>query len=297
MQPENNQNNWQQPPAAPSQAPYAAPSVSEQNMASQPQQPVTPNVVEVPMAPVTASTPIPQTQVYSNSQTTIPDPTVQVGPSPAQPAGPQLAEPIATPVPAQPLETTPTEEPVDPLEVQPQDDSNEPEGDFSEEEPDLSDDTNEDGSVLLRWQGSEYLAHDRGKGWYVIMAVVVLILIALAILVLKSVTFAILVPVMAIALFIYTHRTPELLNYTLSHKGLHINDKLYTYDRFKSFGVMQHGEINSIVLIPRKRFQIGQTVYFPAEVGEQLVDMLAARLPMKEVKPDAIDKLLARLRI
>lgn len=296
MQPENNQNNWQQPPAAPSQAPYATPSVSEQNMASQPQQPVTPNVVEVPAAPVIAPTPI-QAPVYSNNPVMAPSPAVQAGPGPVQPAEPQPVEPVTAPASAKYSETTPTEEPVDPLEVQPQDDSNEPEGDFSEEEPDLSDDTNEDGSVLLRWQGSEYLAHDRGKGWYVIMAVVVLILIALAILVLKSVTFAILVPVMAIALFIYTHRTPELLNYTLSHKGLHINDKLYTYDRFKSFGVMQYGEINSIVLIPRKRFQIGQTVYFPAEVGEQLVDMFAARLPMKEVKPDAIDKLLARLRI
>ena len=33
------------------------------------------------------------------------------------------------------------------------------------------------------------------------------------------------------------------------------------------------------------------------EIGEQLVDMLAERLPMKEVAPDAIDRLLAKLHL
>jgi hypothetical protein len=55
--------------------------------------------------------------------------------------------------------------------------------------------------------------------------------------------------------------------------------------------------MHSAVLVPRKRFQLGQTVYFPTEVGEQLVDMLASRLPMKELEPDALDRLLARLHL
>ncbi|MBC7764177.1 hypothetical protein H7Y29_00515, partial [Microbacteriaceae bacterium] len=54
---------------------------------------------------------------------------------------------------------------------------------------------------------------------------------------------------------------------------------------------------HSVVLVPRKRFQLGQTIYFPEEVGETLVDMLAARLPMKETAPDLIDRILARLHL
>jgi hypothetical protein len=60
---------------------------------------------------------------------------------------------------------------------------------------------------------------------------------------------------------------------------------------------VQHGGHNSIVLVPRKRFQLGQTLYFPDEVGEPLVDMLAARLPMKEAAPDIIDKILTKLHL
>ena len=154
-----------------------------------------------------------------------------------------------------------------------------------------------DDQVLLQWQGTEYIHHDQSKGWYVIMALVVIALMALTILVLKSITFAILIPVMAVALIMYTRRPPAILDYILSRKGLYVNDKLFTFDQFKSFGVLSHGGTHSAVLVPRKRFQIGQTIYFPEEIGEKLVDMLAARLPMKQVEPDAIDKLLARLRL
>lgn len=164
------------------------------------------------------------------------------------------------------------------------------------EQQDTSSDANDD-AALIRWEAPEYTHHERSVGWYVVFGVVTLILAIAAILIIKSITFAILVPVMAVALIVYTQHAPEVLRYTLSRKGLHVNDKLFTYSQFKSFGIVDHNGMHSAVLVPRKRFQLGQTVYFPAEVGEQLVDMLAARLPMKELQPDALDRLLARLHL
>lgn len=155
----------------------------------------------------------------------------------------------------------------------------------------------DDDTALLRWEGSEYIHHSRGALWYVVFAIVAIVAGILAIVVLKSITFAILIPVMAAALLVYVRRAPDVLQYTLSRKGLHVNDKLYTYDQFKSFGVVTHGDTHAAVLVPRKRFQIGQTIYFPEEVGEQLVDMLAQRLPMTDITPDAIDRLLAKLHL
>jgi len=190
--------------------------------------------------------------------------------------------PVAEPTPApmsDPLPETPVEQEVPPVEAQ-----------------DAPEDENDD-TVLIRWEAPEYAHHERGTGWYVIFGVVTLLLVVAAILIIKSITFAILVPVMAVALFVYTQHAPEVLRYTLSRKGLHINDKLFMYNQFKSFGIVDHNGMHSAVLVPRKRFQLGQTVYFPAEVGEQLVDMLAARLPMKELEPDALDRLLARLHL
>ena len=155
----------------------------------------------------------------------------------------------------------------------------------------------DDDAALLRWEGTEYVHSTRSVKWYIIFGVVTVAAVVAAIMLLKSITFAILIPVMVIALLVYVRRAPDTLQYILSRKGIHVNDKLFTFDQFKSFGVLSYNSAHSVVLTPRKRFQIGQTLYFPEEVGEQLVDMLAERLPMKEVAPDAIDRLLAKLHL
>ena len=169
------------------------------------------------------------------------------------------------------------------------------------DQPDATDDMTADDlpddEILVRWQALEYMQHQHEPIWYVGFGVVVLALIAVAIFVFKSPTFAVLVPVMAVALALYVRRPPATIDYIVSRKGIYVNDRLYTFDQFKSFSVVKQETANHVVLIPRKRFQLGQNIYFPTEVGENLVDMLAARLPMKEASPDIVDKLLAKLRL
>ncbi len=162
---------------------------------------------------------------------------------------------------------------------------------------DEADEATEDDQAVVRWQEKEYIHQDRSATWFIVLGIVSVVLMALAYLLMKSLTFTLLIPVMAATLTIYIRRPPAINDYTLSRKGLHINDRLYPYSDFRSFSVVQQTGINSFVLVPRKRFQISQTVYFPEQAGEAIVDMLAARLPMKEVSPDLIDKILTRLRL
>ena len=154
-----------------------------------------------------------------------------------------------------------------------------------------------DDGAVIRWQAVEYLHQDQSPLWFVVMGIIVMVLMAIAYLWMSSITFVILIPVMAVALVVYVKRPPATNNYTLSRKGLHINDQLYPFDTFKSFGVVSRGGNHSVVLTPRKRFQLGHTVYFNEELGEQIVDMFASRLPMKDVSPDMIDTLLSKLRL
>lgn len=149
----------------------------------------------------------------------------------------------------------------------------------------------------VHWQANEYIHHEKSPVWFVIFAVVVVLLIAAAIFLMQSITFAILVPVMAVALLVYSHRPPRVLNYTLSRQGLHINDHLYPFSQFKGFGVIHDGQEYSVMLLPTKRFQPGVSVYFPEESGEAIVDMLGVRLPMQELHLDAVDKIVRKLRI
>lgn len=149
----------------------------------------------------------------------------------------------------------------------------------------------------IRWQGHEHLSHDRNIGWFVAFAAAVIVLMIIAIVVIQSITFAILVPVMAAALIVYIRRPPRLISYTLSSHGLHIDDRLHRFTDFKSFGVLQDGGENSIVLIPVQRFKPSVTLYFPTELGETIVDILGVRLPMRELKLDFVDQIIRKLRL
>lgn len=149
----------------------------------------------------------------------------------------------------------------------------------------------------VRWQAQEYIQHDKSAGWFVLFAVAFIVLMAIAIFLIKSITFDILVPVMAIALFVYVNRPPRVLDYTLSRKGLYVNDHLYPFAEFKGFGVVHDGKEFSVLLLPVKRFKPGVSVYFPEEAGEAIVDMLGARLPMQELHLDVVDRIIRKLRI
>lgn len=150
----------------------------------------------------------------------------------------------------------------------------------------------------VSWTAKEYVELSKGSGWYIIFALVVLGLIAVDIFLLKSITFSVLVVVMAISLIVYARRPPREIQYTLSGKqGLYIGDTLHHLSEFRAFGLIQDGDHHSIMLIPVKRFAPGVSVYFPEEAGEQIVDILGQRLPMETLKLDVIDVIVRKLRL
>jgi len=53
----------------------------------------------------------------------------------------------------------------------------------------------------------------------------------------------------------------------------------------------------SVLLLPVKRFSPGLTIYFSEAEGEVIVDMLGTRLPMQEIKPDALEKLIRIIKL
>ncbi len=149
----------------------------------------------------------------------------------------------------------------------------------------------------IKWQAAEHVEHSRDNMWFLWFGLVVVMLILIAIFLMNSWTFAILIPVMAVALIMYIRRPAIVHSYTVSSKGIYINEKLRPYQEFKSFGVVEDDLDHSIMLIPRRRFQPAVTVYVPEDLGEEIVDALAARLPMVPVRLDMIDRLLHILRI
>lgn len=149
----------------------------------------------------------------------------------------------------------------------------------------------------VRWQAAEYIQRAKSPLWFIVFGIVFLGFMAISIFLIDSITFTILVPVMAASLLVYAYRPPRILEYTLSRQGLHINDHLYPFADFKSFGVIKDDGEYSVMLVPTKRFKPGVSVYFPEEAGEAIVDLLGVRLPMKELHLDLVDRVIRKLRI
>ena len=150
----------------------------------------------------------------------------------------------------------------------------------------------------ITWTAQEYVHIDKGPWWFVLFGLIVLGFIALDVFFLHAWTLSVLVIVMAIAVIIYIRRPPRTLTYALSpQQGLYIGEQLYTFDQFKSFGLIDDSGHHSIMLIPRKRFSPGVSVFFPEEAGERIVDILGSHLPMENLKLDAIDVLVRKLRL
>ena len=150
--------------------------------------------------------------------------------------------------------------------------------------------------TIVNWEAREYIEYKKNAGWYFGFVLVVVAFSALAVF-LQLWTFLVLIIVAAIALLTYTVRPPRLLHYSLSDKGLSEGNNLYTFDQFKSFGVLNENNHYCIILVPKKRFGMRVRVYFPEAEGEQIVDVFGARLPMEPVKLDMLDKLVRFLRI
>ncbi len=150
----------------------------------------------------------------------------------------------------------------------------------------------------ITWTAQEYIHLDRSPLWFVAFIAVVLGLVALSVFVLNAWSFAVLVVVMAVALIVYIRRPPRTLTYALSpNQGLYVGERLYTFDEFKAFGLIQDDGNFSIMLIPRKRFAPGVSVFFPEDAGERIVDILGQRLPMENLKLDIVDVIVRKLRL
>lgn len=144
----------------------------------------------------------------------------------------------------------------------------------------------------ILWQAPEYVHRYKSPVWYGLFVLVVALLVAAAVFLMQSWTFALLIPVMAFALFAYSARPPRMMSYALSEKGLYINDTLHGFAEFKAFGVLHELDHFSLELIPVRRFRPSLSVYFDEASGEQIVDILGTRLPMQDVKPDGFDRIV-----
>ncbi|MBM3210516.1 hypothetical protein FJZ39_04230 [Candidatus Saccharibacteria bacterium] len=156
--------------------------------------------------------------------------------------------------------------------------------------------TNDD--TPLTWEAPEFIFRPRSAMWYVWFTIALVVMLFVAIVLMRSITFSILLVVMAAAVIIYAKRPPAMITYSVSLKeGIFVGNKLYPFENFRSFGVQNDMGYYALVFIPTQRFHPSLTMYFPDAIGEELVDTVGVRLPLQDIHPDVIDRIIRKLHL
>src|SRR6266568_1571705 len=148
----------------------------------------------------------------------------------------------------------------------------------------------------IQWTASEFIAHQKSAGWYLVLAFSAIILAALTYLISHDLSSATVVIVVAIFLAAIAGHKPRELQYSVNPKGFTVGHRSYTYGMFKSFSIVQEGAFSSVLFMPLKRFMPPVTIYYLPEDESKVVEMLGAYLPLAPVRNDLLDKFLERIR-
>jgi hypothetical protein len=203
-------------------------------------------------------------------------------------------------LPAQPtaqIETTlppvASAETPQPTEAVPTPQSAPDEGSF-EEEPALE--TEIENMQPVSWSASEFVAHHKNSGWYLLLILGAVVVAALVYVFTRDWLSTAVVVVAGTVLAAYSSRKPRQLNYAVDGRGVTVGTKFFAYSEFRSFSIVPEGAFASIVFMPLKRFGIQTTIYYDPQDEDRIIDVISPHLPHEEHQADMLDHMMRRIR-
>lgn len=149
---------------------------------------------------------------------------------------------------------------------------------------------------IITWTASEFIEHNKGFGWYALLALATIVLAGLIFLLTRDKMTTTVVIVAGIIFGVYAARKPRTLNYRLDAHGLTIGEKFYDYGQFRSFTVVREGIFSSVDFMPLKRFMPILTIYYEPKDEPKIARLLSERLPTDFRKRDWFEQLMHQIR-
>lgn len=154
-----------------------------------------------------------------------------------------------------------------------------------------------EGAAGVEWSASEFVAHEKGFGWYALLALGTAVVAAGLYLLTRDLISAIVVVVMAVILAIASGHKPRVVTYRLDDAGLTAGKKFYPYSAYKSFSMPDDGgPFTSIVLVPLKRIGFPTGAYLAPDSQQEVLELLSRHLPLERGELSFFDELVAHLR-
>ena len=148
----------------------------------------------------------------------------------------------------------------------------------------------------VTWSASEYIAHPKNTGWFLMLAGASLLLAVIVFIITSDTVSTVVIAVLGIIVGVSAARQPRTLEYQLDIRGIHIGPRFHPYNTFKSFSVVNEGAFSHVSLLPLKRFMPPLAIHYSPEDESRIIDTLADYLPYEEHKRDLVESFSRRVR-
>jgi hypothetical protein len=148
---------------------------------------------------------------------------------------------------------------------------------------------------VVEWTASEFVAHDKGFGWFMLLALFTIAVVGLVYWLTRDIFSVVVVVMMAVILGMAAARKPKVVSYKLDRTGLTAGKRYYPYSEYKSFAMPDDGPFTSVVLVPMKRFSFPASAYLAPDSQAKAVQLLSEHLPLEHGELDSLERLMRRL--
>ncbi len=150
-----------------------------------------------------------------------------------------------------------------------------------------------EGSVS--WSASEFVAHQKSFLWFALVTLATIILAAIVWILTKDKISTGTLFVVGMVLLFYGSKRPRDRRYQIDSKGIHIDERLISYDDLRSFSLNKRGAFSSVVLVPLKRFGLVVNAYYDPRDEQKIISILSSHIPMEKARKDLLDDLMWKI--
>lgn len=140
------------------------------------------------------------------------------------------------------------------------------------------------GKILHSWQAPEFEVYEKSGRWYIIAALFIVVMVVYAIFA-DSPIMAITFILIGIVGYIYSQRNPNVVNFTITSKGILANKEMYLYENIFSFWIFYEPNHTKVISLHTKASML-PFVHIPLgnEDPVKLRELLMRDIP--EIKQD-----------
>lgn len=150
----------------------------------------------------------------------------------------------------------------------------------------------------IQWQGYEHQHIERGADWFWALGIITISTASIAF-VFGNVLFGILLLVAGGTIGLLATKPPHIATFTLTDRGLRVDDHLYTYDMIEAFWITDDGEAGPTLLVDTRRvftphlvIPIQEDAVDPEQIREYFRDHEVAEVELREPLSHRILELL-----